>query len=226
MAQVGKSVIRSVLTVLNPFVRAALFAYKGSNGLMLLSKYPLEEASVFDLADVSTLNRRGALMANVEVGGDRYQALCAHLASRLPNVPYTGELESWDEENKIQLTRLLAKTSDSLPVVFMGDFNCGLGSPEFALNEVLDASCRLPLNAGFSDHFANNDPECTYCSGASNTLNEGVSANILIDHIYVKGTSVVSSEIIFKEKVTVQTDEGEELLSNLSDHFGILIEVE
>ncbi len=225
MAQVGKSPLSALLTVLNPFARANLFAYEGSNGLMLLSKHPLEDISFLDMTDISTLNRRGALIANVEINNHPYQVSCTHLTSRHPDVPYTGNLEGWGEENKMQLTRLLEETSNTLPAVLMGDFNCGLSSSQFALDAELENSCRLPLNHGFKDPLVESNPECTYCSEAINTLNKGTSKNELIDHIYIKGASAFSSEVVFKEKITVQTEEGDEQLTNLSDHFGVRVKV-
>ena len=225
MAQVDKSMWLGILTVLNPFIRASLFAYKGSNGLMLFSKHPLEDVELFDMTDVSTLNRRAALTANVQVDGRRYQALCTHPTPEHSTIPYTGDSGSWGEENKIQLTRLIESVSETGPSILMGDFNCGLASLEHGLDGELEDSCRLPLEAGFLDHLADHNPECTYCSSEYNNLNEGKDKSKLIDHIYVKGASVVSSEVVYKEKVTV-TKKGEELSTNLSDHFGVLIEIE
>lgn len=225
MAQVGKSPLNALLTVLNPFIRANLFAYKGSNGLMLLSKHPLKKKSFLDMTDISTLNRRGALEANVKVNDSHYQVLCTHLTSRHPDVPYTGNLKSWGEENKTQFLRLLEKTSKKTPVILMGDFNCGLGSSKDALDPELENSCRLPLSHGFKDPLAENNPQCTYCSSAINTLNKDINKNELIDHIYIKGASALSSEVVFKEQITIQTEQGDEQLSNLSDHFGVRVKV-
>lgn len=225
MAQVGKSPVNALLTVLNPFVRANLFAYNGSNGLMLLSKHPLAKTHFFDMTDISTLNRRGALKANIEINNHPYQVLCTHLTSRHPDVPYTGNLKSWGEENKTQFLRLLEKTSDKIPMLLMGDFNCGLGSSQFALDVELENSCRLPLSHGFKDPLAENKPQCTYCSETLNTLNKGIGKNELIDHIYIKGALALSSEVVFKEKITVQTETGDKQFSNLSDHFGVRVKV-
>ncbi len=69
MAKVGQNPIISILKLLNPFYRSGLYAYRGSNGLVLLSKLPLQEKKIIDLSDISTLNRRQALSAVIEYKG-------------------------------------------------------------------------------------------------------------------------------------------------------------
>ena len=96
MAQVGKSPIASILTLLNPLRRAGQFSYKGSNGLMLFSKYPMKEKSYVDFKEVSTLSRRGALSVVLDVKGKELQVMCTHLSADLTEtVPYTGIFKDW-----------------------------------------------------------------------------------------------------------------------------------
>ncbi len=229
MAQVGKHPAIGLINVLNPFRNAGLFTYKGSDGLMLLSKYPLSEQRFFDLSSISALTKRGALVADVDVEGKKHRVLCTHLSANLEgDVPYTGTFAGWGEENKAQFASLLEEASTTgLPTVLMGDFNCGLGDPARSLDPEFEDSCRLIFATSFVDALAENNPECTFCSSAVNNLNQGHSRdkNRLIDHIYVKGAHPVSSQVFFKEKVTVKTKKGE-VLTNLSDHFGVWVELD
>ena len=226
MGQFGKHPLVALLTVLNPFVGAGMFIYEGSNGLMLLSKYPLSKKRLLDMAAISTLTKRGALIAQVNAQTKKYQAVCTHLSANLSTIPYMGTYSGWGEENKEQFVHLLKEIqSSTLPTILMGDFNCGLGNPQFSLDPNFEDSCRLISTTNFSDHFAENNPECTSCSETSNSLNAGKITNTLIDHIYLRGVSAASSQVIFKEKVTVESKTGK-LLTNLSDHFGILVELE
>ena len=227
MAQVGKSPIHALLTVLNPFARAGVFSYKGSNGLMLLSKYPLSGQRLFDMTSISTLTKRAALVAEVNAKDAKYQVLCTHLTANLSSkVPYTGVFSGWDKENRVQFTTLIKEASrKALPTIMMGDFNCGLAQPQHSIDPHVEASCHLITDTGFHDHLADNNPQCTFCSESKNTLNEGKTKNYFIDHIYVLGATVALSQVIFKEKVIIQKA-GKDHSSNLSDHFGILVELE
>ena len=224
MAQTGRNPFLALPRVL--MGRSGLFAYEGSNGLMLLSKYPLLKASLLDLSSLSTLINRGALVAEIQVKDKSYKIMCTHLAANLSGkVPYLGGLGTWAEENKAQLALLLKEALDSgLPTLLMGDLNCGLGHQQFSLRPNFESSCRLVEGSDLTDHLAENNPECTHCS--SNTFNKGQNKNILIDHIYVRGAAVRSSQVIFKEQVTVEIKNKGETLTHLSDHFGVLLELD
>ena len=224
MAQAGKNPFLALFTIL--MGQGERFVYKGSNGLMLLSKYPLLGAHLLDLSSISTLVNRGALMAKVESKGKRYKIICTHLAANLSGeIPYLGILGGWAEENKAQLARLSEEALEStLPTLLMGDFNCGLAHQEFSIDPNFESSCRLLEGTGLTNHLAKNNPECTHCS--RNTLSKGKGKNFLIDHIYVRGASVKSSEVIFKGPVIIKTKKNDKVLTHLSDHFGVLLELD
>src|SRR5690606_30482656 len=108
MAQVGKNTLIGMMTILNPFARAGLFAYKGSDGLMLFSKFPIKEKSMEDFTSISTLNRRRALKATLDIDGKDLTVYCGHLSADLSKtVPYTGKFNSWAEENSVQISTLM-----------------------------------------------------------------------------------------------------------------------
>ena len=108
MAQVGKSTLVSMYTLFEPFARPGMFAYKGENGVLLLSKYPLKNRQVIDWKKSSTLNHRVALTAMVEKDGKQVKVACMHLTANLDRlIPYTGIFQDWEEENSHQVEELL-----------------------------------------------------------------------------------------------------------------------
>jgi len=220
MAQVGKNPIISMLTLINPLWRAGQFAYKGSNGLMLFSKYPIKETRYIDLKSISTLNRRGALQAVVDIKGKDVQVLCTHISADLSKtVPYTGSFSSWGEENGSQLEWLLQITNQKLlPTVFLGDFNCGEEDLASGITGELASNCQMVTDWGFSDPLATDTRECTFCQ--DNLLNEGESESFAIDHIFLKGLEFQSGKVTFKEKITVKPKREDKLKTQLSDHYG------
>ena len=199
LAQAGKNPFLALSTILTK--RGDRFIYKGSNGLMLLSKHPLLEPHLLDLSSLSTLINRGALVAKIEGENKNYKVICTHLTANLSGkVPYLGDLGGWAEENKAQLARLLeGALKNTIPVILMGDLNCGLGHQEFSIDPNFESSCRLIEGTGFMNYLVENKPECTHCS--TNTLNKGKKNNVLIDHIYIRGASVKLSEVILKNQL-------------------------
>ncbi|GAB4417359.1 MAG: hypothetical protein OHK0056_26230 [Bacteriovoracaceae bacterium] len=216
MAQVGKNPILSLLQLLNPLKKATLFAYKGSNGLMLLSKSPLKNKEVIDWSSISTLNRRQALKASIEKEGKKIDVVCTHLTSDLEKtVPYTGVFESWGEENMAQIQSLKKKTIASEHLIVMGDMNCSVSSA--GISPELENNC-LELGLGLEDVLPKFSNDCTFCG--TNTLNDADTLNTQIDHIYVRGLVAKDAQVTMQEPVTIKTKEGE-VKSHLSDHFAI-----
>lgn len=221
MAQVGKSSLMAMLTILNPFKRAGLYAYKGSNGLVMMSKYPLKNTHFYDLTKMSTLNRRGALVADVDVNGKTIKVACAHIAADLEKtVPYTGVFKSWVEENTVQFKTLLDDIGSSTsPAILLGDFNCSIKNEAAGIEGEAESSCRQIFSSKFSAPAMEDHPECTYCK--SNTLTDEDDHDVLIDHIFLKDLTMESSEVVYKELVTLKIKGEGEVESNLSDHFGV-----
>jgi endonuclease/exonuclease/phosphatase family metal-dependent hydrolase len=217
MAQVGKSSLMGLLAVLSPFKRAGLFAYKGSDGLLLLSRSPLVNTQKIDFSDISTLNRRVALTAEV----DGQLIVCTHLtADHGAEVPYTGKFKTWKDEHRAQVERLLYNVAKKdQPSAILGDFNCGPKVTNLGIQGELSKSCSLFKMAGHKNALFEFSPECTFCAG--NSLNDEDSGDKIIDHIFVKNSFLGSAKILFKEPVLLKSG----VKSNLSDHFGLQIEV-
>ena len=67
--------------------------------------------------------------------------------------------------------------------------------------------------------------ECTFCE--SNTLVlDAWEKDKMIDHIFVKNVdpSKLTAQVIMKDLVTIKDENGLDILSNISDHFGIKLE--
>lgn len=226
MAQVGKSTLGAMVTILNPFKRAGLFAYKGSDGLMLLSKYPLKNTKYLDLSKISTLNRRAALIAEIEINNQTHKVGCTHISSDLEaTVPYTGTFENWGEENKEQLKVLLTEMDEFKDSsILMGDLNCGFENPTLGLTGELEESCEQISQFQFSNALLESgNEECTFCS--TNRLNEGETTDKIIDHVLLKGINFSAAKVIYQEEIEVEKEKGELVKTNLSDHYGIEVTI-
>jgi endonuclease/exonuclease/phosphatase family metal-dependent hydrolase len=217
MAQVGKSPLMAIATIMNPIVPAGIYVYEGSDGLMILARKPLENVEVIDLSSLSTLNRRRAIKATV--GG--VNIACTHLAADLEKeAPYTGKFSSWKEEHREQSKELIKQAELKKVSLLMGDFNCSFGAPNLGILAEVEDNCELFKQAGYADPIAEISPECTFCQG--NNLNDDETRNVLIDHIFSKGVDTKNTEVLFKEKVFMDKIQQE---SNLSDHYGVLLEI-
>jgi endonuclease/exonuclease/phosphatase family metal-dependent hydrolase len=222
MAQVGKSPIASIVTLLNPLRRAGQFSYKGSNGLMLFSKYPIKEKRYIDFKEISTLSRRGALSVVLDVKGKELQVMCTHLSADLTQtVPYTGIFKNWAEENKEQFSRLLQTANHKLyPTALIGDFNCGFADRLAGLSGELESSCQQAIDWSYSDFLSEELEECTFCG--DNLLNDADQENEAIDHIFLKGMTPISGKVVFKDEVYILRDRSQQRTS-LSDHYGLKV---
>ena len=212
MSQVDKSAIGAITTVLNPLVRAPLFTYKGSNGLILLSKRKFAETGYLDWSDDSTLSRRGALTVTLESGEEVF---CTHLTANLTNVPYTGKFGSWEAENKVQ-SEYLAEAALMAPrgSILMGDFNFSPDFPEdgiegeFAESYDIFARAGLDLSTEYTQNLT-----CTFCQ--SNTLITETK-DMILDHVFSSGLTPVRAQRVLDQKIMINGE-----AHHLSDHFGI-----
>ncbi len=220
MSQVGKSAIKAVLAVINPFKRATMFSYGGGNGLLILSKKEIVASKTIDFSDISTLNRRQALSAKIQGVGN---VLCTHLTANLVNdAPYAGQFSSWNEENYEQARRLMDH-AESLegPTFIMGDFNTGRAgfddSYDLEIFDEMVESFNFISSYGYSNHYVQNDSGCTYCT--LNELND-TRTSTQIDHIFVRGATVIESRREYTKKYLIDTGK-QSLEVYASDHFGI-----
>lgn len=227
MAQVGNSFLKSLWTILSPFKKSGLYTYKGSNGLMLLSRYPLIEAKTISMAKFSSLTRRDVIEVQVEIKKRRHHIFCTHLGANLEGIaPYAGEYKSWEEENykQSQLLVNLAQNIKHNSVYIMGDFNCSFANKNKKIQAQFLTSCQNFTKAGFVAPIMKVIPQCSFCS--KNTLNEPLNIkDYLIDHIFVKNVKSKKVDVVFKDKVKIKVDKNE-IETNLSDHYGLSLHID
>ena len=218
MAQVGKSAPAALWTVVRPIRKAGVFAYDGSDGLVMVSKYPLANTGMVDFTDKSTLNRRRALYADVQTGDTTTRVYCTHLTADLDGIaPYPGPFASWNDENLNQVNELIEHANAFAgPAVLLGDFNCSLPDEQSGVKGESDASCQAFLDAGFSDPIMDLH-DCTYCEG--NTLvGQDSGGDKLLDHAFIKGWQGQDGARTYDGTATIAAGE-----HSLSDHYGYAV---
>jgi endonuclease/exonuclease/phosphatase family metal-dependent hydrolase len=211
LAQVGKSSFSAITQVLNPLRGASLFAYGGGDGLLILSKKAFVKKEVLDFTEISTLNKRAALVVDLYSGE---KIACTHLTANLESsVAYAGKFSTWKEENSKQIDKLLDFYNKSTSkTILTGDFNCAFNVGN--LEGDWEENCQKILDNGFENNFVQTSTECTYCS--SNTHISNDEKDILIDHIFTKNIRVQSQVRSREELITIDGKK-----ENLSDHFGL-----
>jgi endonuclease/exonuclease/phosphatase family metal-dependent hydrolase len=218
MSQVGRSAFASLWTVLQPFYYSGVYAYDGSDGLMMVSRTKPVATGSIDFTQQSTLNRRRAYYMDVPVDGQNLRVYCTHLTAELSKTaPYPGKFASWEEENRVQ-AELLIEHADGFngPVVMAGDFNCSLPNDSGDIAGEHEGTCRRILAAGFSDPAATDLAQCTYC-GDNALLAEG-GKNVLLDHLYARGWGASDVRRLYDAPVDVA---GVDEAVPLSDHYAI-----
>ncbi len=191
--------------------------YDGHNGVMLVSKKPMENKKYMGLN--TWLIVRAALYAEI----DGVQILCTHLASDV-GIEYGGDFESLDAEHKDQVDTLIAEMNTNNlqgPQIISGDLNAGplVGNLEserpdnysaFADNGYDDANC------------SSDEPFCTWC--ADNLISND-PVNTAIDHVMVRQATTTNPVRLFDETITIESEEDGTLDVHMSDHFGIQVDV-
>ena len=209
-------------------------AFGGQNGVMILSRHPLENTENWVIP--GTWNRRSILKATVELpNGAELDTYCNHLTpiftvppNSINTFPYTGQSgngmtgpEGWQAEQELQAQKLIdyvAARSNDRPAVILGDFNAGLAYPEQEIVGEGEETFNI-LEAAYTPAYtADYTPLCTFCSTNPVTDTE---ASVWIDHIFLYNlaeSAVSSAARIFDEDVVpVEGD----MLVPLSDHFGM-----
>ncbi|MFT5682436.1 MAG: endonuclease/exonuclease/phosphatase family metal-dependent hydrolase [Myxococcota bacterium] len=220
MAQVGKSAPMALWTILRPIRKAGLYAYGGSNGLMLLSRQPLSDAGVLDLSDIATLNRRQALYVDVPLAEGTARVYCTHLSADLSEIaPYPGPFASWGEENAAQIDALLAHAAGLEHVALVGDFNCGMDGD--GLVGELSESCQAVLDADYLDPVVTLSGQCTWCRDNLLNADDGEENEALIDHVFTRGLTPTAATRAYTQTLDI----GDGVTTSLSDHYGYRVTV-
>ncbi len=202
------------------------FAYGGTFGIGVLTNQEIVDQDTLYLE--SSLNRRAVIYAELDTEQiGTVHVFATHLSAIFADIPFPGGggPEEWQQEQADQIDAMLAfvdeKVDDDSPVLVMGDFNTG---PD---GELFDAEFEENYDAivdsgGFDSPYADDDEsECTWCD-ANTLIDEGDTDRLVIDHVFVRRfDGTVDVERIYDENVSVVV-EGEDVMMNLSDHFGLL----
>ncbi|MFZ1863807.1 MAG: endonuclease/exonuclease/phosphatase family protein [Polyangiales bacterium] len=208
-------------------------AFNGQNGVMLLSRHPLENAEEWVLP--GTWNRRTILHATVKLpNGADLDAYCNHLTPIFDDFtfPYTGQYgdgftdaRGWQAEQELQAQKLIdfvANTSGDRPAVVLGDLNASHAYP--AQDIVAEGEPTLDLlETEFDPAYASDyTPQCTFCSTnpVTNPTNDPTATSGWIDHILLynlPADAVVSTTRVYDEPVVPVDSQ----TVPLSDHYGM-----
>ncbi|MBN2797942.1 MAG: endonuclease/exonuclease/phosphatase family protein [Deltaproteobacteria bacterium] len=202
------------------------YAYDGSFGTGLLSKFPLREVEerVFD----STTNRRSVLHAVAEAPGGDVDVYCTHLSAVFSVIPYPREEGSWAEEQATQISELLAFVDESGDPdgrnMILGDLNTGPAVGD-SVAEVPD-NWALLAASGMTAPYVDAAGVCTFCP--DNPLNSADSDadGVVIDHVLLGGgLQGVDTARVLDEEITVEGCAGE-VPGAHSDHYGLTVDVD
>ena len=207
------------------------YAFKGRNGLAILSKVKLSGTGHTVLK--SSVNRRALLEAQATFVGSKAHLFCTHLTAGLSSIEYSGEFGSWEKEQAQQIDAVIAhidKKVGTEPAVLMGDMNCG---PKVGANEPeMAANYKKFVDAGFKNPYVDAaDSKCTWCD--NNTLHDGAdtksSKGSIIDHILMKNLDAAAA----KARVAREVDGLVEIevackkkQVHVSDHYGLSVELD
>jgi len=250
MASVGKNEVAAIVSLLSPFRRPGKFSYGGAYGTMLFSKVPFNRKKTghFEMSKYSTTVNRGTIYATLKVNRQEMLTFCTHLTANLTtsapyvgSVPYKGNLRfknGWAKENYFQTLKMveLGEVISALesmkpgpwkkmPQVFMGDFNFGPNIRKYGIEGDFVNSYKYFGQRGIRGANQKGVPKCTFCK--YNSLTDGKEPNMILDHILVKNSPTNKpffSEIVFKNRVKIKTDEGN-IQHHISDHFGLMADI-
>lgn len=209
--------------------RGASRIYGGRNGVILVSRWPLLDREAI-LIPASNANRV-ALFARVDVPGHGpVELACTHISSDQEIPPYHSGYDTWDEEKEAQLAiisdRLNARAAGR-PQLFVGDMNFG-GARGATVKDESGWVWYDAHERGFVDPAGYTVPElCSMCSGNSFVGHRDRSE--LIDHALLRdppgGLELTPTcvERLFDRPVVVTGYHGEDVTTNLSDHYGIRV---
>ncbi|MDE0930247.1 MAG: endonuclease/exonuclease/phosphatase family protein [Halioglobus sp.] len=218
------------------------FAFDGSLGLILASKYELQNREFQDFIDDSSGNHRGALYAEIDLNNKKHIVGCTHPTANLEATiayPASGNFISWEEENAFMQAEMISfanAKAGSNPIFFGGDFNCSIANAGNGVDADFAASCQLWLDDGFSDPGAD-QLQCTFCETENLILlPDGGTESLFLDHIFVKNrdtTAPIVVDRVFDGAVFIDAlnpvSELEPvdapLLTHPSDHFGVRADI-
>ncbi|MCZ7531541.1 MAG: hypothetical protein M5U31_15115 [Acidimicrobiia bacterium] len=202
------------------------FAYGGTFGIGVLTNQEIVDQDTLYLE--SSLNRRAVIYAELDTEQiGTVHVFATHLSAIFSDIPFPGGggPEAWQQEQADQIETMQAfideKVDDENPVLLMGDFNTGPGGNGYSAEAVENYDALVAGGPYDNPYVDDSSAACTFCNDNTLVDDEG-SDGFLIDHVLVRDfDGTVDVERIYDENVSVVV-EGEEVMMNLSDHFGLL----
>lgn len=243
VTSVGKSVEGVISACVQPdnqpHIAGVSRAYDGQNGILLASRWPLQNKEVLFLR--ASFSNRVALLATIEPPGyEPIEVACSHISTGIDNVrPNHPDFFSWDEEMNTQIEAVSARLQEragNRPQLFLGDMNAGPAIGEKISEEAPNVWQRI-IDLGFySAALQIADPIfCTICE--SNTLRikltdpnqRPAKGNTIIDHVLVRDPpggmrlEPILAYPFFNQLRKFKGYNGELVEENLSDHYGVVV---
>lgn len=203
-------------------------AFDGQNGVMLVSRWPLQNPEAMRLR--ASFSNRVALFATVEIAGyEPIEVGCSHISTSTDLPPNHPDFSSWDEEMKTQIGEIsqkLRERAGTRPSLFLADLNAGpqLGED---IKEMAPKVWKQVQALGWHSPAAQAEkPFCTLCK--ENTLRDETEEH-LIDHVLFRdppgGVKLqpVATHPVFDQRRIFRGYNGEWVDSHLSDHYGTVV---
>jgi len=202
------------------------FAFGGSFGIGLLSKYPF--AATDEVILESTTNRRGLLYAEVTVPDlGPVHVVCTHLTAVFSSIPYPKAEGSWEEEQLVQVNALNALVDDKAGAtgraLVMGDLNTGPAGPGYIAEA--EANYTALMAAGYSNPYTDTAGHtCTFC-GNNALIGNDDSEDAVIDHVLTRNFtgSATTSRVLDGTIQITPVCTGVEETTAYSDHYGVSV---
>lgn len=202
---------------------ATQYAYGGSFGTGILSRWPILESEELVLA--STTNRRSGLRALIDAPDGPMDVYCTHLTAVFSIVPYPREEGSWAEEQAQQVADLRAwmdSTATSGRVALLGDLNAG---PLVGANDPEQPENYEAAVAGLQAPYVEQDRRCTFCPDNPISSVDSDDFGVLIDHVLIDGFGgTTSATRVLDEEIPIETC-GAEVPGAYSDHYGVSVTI-
>jgi endonuclease/exonuclease/phosphatase family metal-dependent hydrolase len=199
------------------------YAFGGSFGIGLLSKYPIEAQELTVLE--SSTNRRGILYGKLATELGEVHVLCTHLSAVFSDIPYPKATGSWAEEQRAQIevmTAMAAERAGTGRAMLLGDMNTGPAGDGYVAE--VPENYQLFLDAGFvNPYVATPDHPCTFCGTNPLVGGNDDTGSVVIDHVLVRGFPESATGTRVLDQAVEGESCGEPATLAYSDHYGVRV---
>ena len=142
-------------------------------------------------------------------------------------MPYLGssQYSTFYEEQRGEVEAMVELTKEERCHLVAGDFNSG--NAYEGIDETFPSIIERLEEAGFSAPW--DTPQCTWCLENTLVLDDGVGGtNTWIDNVMVRGCDDAryTYSRVLDEEIHLRTYEDGWIYSSLSDHYGLLLQID